>query len=201
LNIIKNKLKNRTKQDKTINISQEETSTSDDTKKAKTNNILNKAFIRSVRSMDLSDKNKKSVKQKYENALLNLKYIEYKHAWSDILRQKRQEFETKWSRSDSIDCKLEDFELGKMLGHGSFGKVFLVKKIANENYYALKTLEKKFIIKNKQIEHTINEKKILASINFPFITTLYYSFKDNANLFFVMEFLIGKQFFLLFIFI
>lgn len=33
------------------------------------------------------------------------------------------------------------------------------------------------IVKSKQVDHTINEKKVLASINFPFLVNLEYSFK------------------------
>lgn len=52
---------------------------------------------------------------------------------------------------------------------------------------ALKILEKAKVVKLKQIEHTLYEKQILASINFPFLVHMPASFKDNSNLYMVME--------------
>lgn len=40
---------------------------------------------------------------------------------------------------------LDDFEMGKKLGKGSFGEVFKIKFKHNGQKYALKRLEKKFI--------------------------------------------------------
>ena len=38
------------------------------------------------------------------------------------------------------------------------------------------------VVKLKQVEHTLNEKKILASINFPFVVNLEFHFKVNVLL-------------------
>lgn len=62
-------------------------------------------------------------------------------------------------------------------------------------FYALKILEKRNVIKTKQVEHTLNEKKILNTTSFPFLTSLVYSFKDNANLYIVLEFIAGGEMF------
>ena len=42
---------------------------------------------------------------------------------------------------------LKDFEIVKVIGRGSFGKVYLVKKNGTDNYYAMKKLVKDVVAK------------------------------------------------------
>lgn len=90
---------------------------------------------------------------------------------------------------------LADFEIVRTLGTGSFGRVFLAKQRSNGQHVALKILEKAKVVKLKQIEHTLYEKQILASISFPFLVHMPTSFKDNSNLYMVMEFVPGGELF------
>ena len=83
--------------------------------------------------------------------------------------------------------KLSEYELGQTLGTGSFGRVFLGKERDTGQHVALKILEKARVVKLKQIEHTLYEKQILSGISFPFIVNLRASFKDNCNLYMVMD--------------
>ena len=92
--------------------------------------------------------------------------------------------------------KLDDFELDRTIGTGSFGRVMIAYlKADRAQRFAIKMLRKENIVKMKQIEHTLNEKKILHSINFPFIVHLAYSFKDNSNLYMVLEYVSGGEMF------
>ncbi len=56
-----------------------------------------------------------------------------------------------------------------MIGTGSYGKVILSKKKDDDRVFAIKILKKKHIIKKNQVEHTIDERKILVRI-FPTIS-------------------------------
>ena len=42
---------------------------------------------------------------------------------------------------------LNDFELVKVIGRGSFGKVYLVRRNGTQNYYAMKKLRKDVVAK------------------------------------------------------
>ncbi|KAF3844105.1 hypothetical protein F7725_016153 [Dissostichus mawsoni] len=76
---------------------------------------------------------------------------------------------------------LEQFERLKTLGTGSFGRVMLVKHKETGQHYAMKILNKQKVVKLKQIEHTLNEKRILQAVSFPFLVRLEYSFKPHAR--------------------
>ena len=57
---------------------------------------------------------------------------------------------------------LSDFEVFRVLGVGSFGRVHLVKhKGPDSSFYAIKKMKKTEIIRQKQVEHTNNECAIL----------------------------------------
>lgn len=71
---------------------------------------------------------------------------------------------------------LNDFELIKVVGRGSFGKVYLVKRNGTENYYAMKKLKKEVVAKRNLFIKTQAERDILEKIDSPFIVKLHYAF-------------------------
>ncbi|VDD77456.1 unnamed protein product [Mesocestoides corti] len=91
--------------------------------------------------------------------------------------------------------QFSDFTCVKTVGTGSFGRVCLAQHKRSKRYYAIKILQKAKIVKLKQVEHTLNEKRILSCINFPFIVALKTHFKDNANLYMALEFVNGGELF------
>lgn len=91
--------------------------------------------------------------------------------------------------------KLEDFELLKVLGRGSFGKVMQVRAKADGNIYAMKILKKRAIIARNQVEHTRAERKILQSLQHPFLMTLRYAFQSKEKLYFVLDYYQGGELF------
>ena len=65
---------------------------------------------------------------------------------------------------DSSNISLEDFETLKLLGKGSYGKVYLVKNINSNKVYAMKVLDKQFLIDKDQISHIKTERIALEKL-------------------------------------
>ena len=89
--------------------------------------------------------------------------------------------------------RIGDFELKKVLGKGSFGKVMLAKlKGVDEGYFAIKALRKDVVLDDDDVESTLVEKRVLAlGCTHPFLTNLHCTFQTKDKLFFVMEYLNG----------
>ena len=90
---------------------------------------------------------------------------------------------------------LGDFDFKRTLGTGSFGRVHLVKSKHNSRFYAIKVLKKAQVVKMKQVEHTNDERKMLAKVKHPFLITLWGTFCDSKNLYMVMDFVEGGELF------
>lgn len=113
----------------------------------------------------------------------------------EFLDQAKEEFEEKWKKNPTNTAALDDFERIKTLGTGSFGRVMIVQHRPTKEFYAMKILDKQKVVKLKQVEHTLNEKRILQAISFPFLVSLRYHFKDNSNLYMVLEYVPGGEMF------
>ncbi|KAI5951524.1 SCH9 [Candida jiufengensis] len=92
----------------------------------------------------------------------------------------------------------DDFEFLRLLGKGTFGQVFQVKKKDTSRIYAMKILSKKVIVKKKEIAHTIGERNILVRTSAaasPFIVGLKFSFQTPTDLFLVTDYMSGGELF------
>ncbi|KAK5095743.1 Serine/threonine-protein kinase [Exophiala xenobiotica] len=97
--------------------------------------------------------------------------------------------------SKKSTLKIEDFDLLKVVGRGSFGKVMQVLKKDTGRIYALKVIRKAHIISRSEVAHTLAERSVLAQINNPFITPLKFSFQSPDKLYFVLAFVNGGELF------
>ncbi|KAJ7179344.1 Pkinase-domain-containing protein [Mycena filopes] len=89
-----------------------------------------------------------------------------------------------------------DFEFLKLIGRGTFGKVFQVRKKDTKRIYAMKVLSKKEIVAKKEVAHTIGERKILQrSLESPFLVGLKFSFQTDADLYLITDFKSGGELF------
>lgn len=90
---------------------------------------------------------------------------------------------------------LDMFDMGVTLGTGSFGRVRFCTHKAKGSQWAIKALKKAVIIRMQQVEHMMNEKNILMSINHTFIVQLAGTFQDERFLYMILEYVIGGEFF------
>lgn len=90
---------------------------------------------------------------------------------------------------------LDDFDLVKVLGKGSYGKVMLVQRKGEDKVYAMKMLRKEHVLKRNQTEHTKTERSVLEAVAHPFIVSLHFAFQTPAKLYLVLEYCAGGELF------
>ena len=78
-----------------------------------------------------------------------------------------------------------------MLGKGSFGEVFLVKKKGTKTLYAMKVLDKDMILSKNLMKYVNAERNVLNILNHPFMVKLNCAFQNINKLFIVMEYCSG----------
>ncbi|KAI3402796.2 pka1 [Candida oxycetoniae] len=90
---------------------------------------------------------------------------------------------------------LNDFQILRTLGTGSFGRVHLTRSIHNGRFYAMKVLKKERVVNMKQVEHTNDERRMLKLAQHPFIIRMWGTFHDCHNLFMIMDYIEGGELF------
>ena len=88
-----------------------------------------------------------------------------------------------------------DFERLRVIGRGTFGKVFQARKKDTGRIYAMKVLKKDHVVKNNAVKHTMSENHVLKNINHPFIVNLKYAFQTSSHLYMVIDYLNGGELF------
>jgi serum/glucocorticoid-regulated kinase 2 len=83
----------------------------------------------------------------------------------------------------------------RIVGKGTFGKVFQVMHKKTKKVYAMKCIRKDVVLENEQMDSLKLEKEILYSIEHPFIVGMDYVFENNLRIFFLMDFIEGGELF------
>jgi serine/threonine protein kinase len=89
----------------------------------------------------------------------------------------------------------EDFDKLRVIGRGSFGKVFQVKKKDTGRIYAMKVLRKDHVVKSNAVKHTMAENRVLKTLKHPFIVSLKYAFQTQSHLYMVIDYMNGGELF------
>lgn len=121
------------------------------------------------------------------------KFVELLGPLQAILNREADERKHALKRADHIP--MEDLEIMRTLGSGTFGRVKLVRHKRTGTPYAMKVLSKANIVAFKQQKNVMNEKNIMAQCNHPFILKLHQTYKDKNNLYLLIEFVQGGELF------
>ncbi|KAL8763755.1 MAG: hypothetical protein Q9184_000547 [Pyrenodesmia sp. 2 TL-2023] len=106
--------------------------------------------------------------------------------------------EIRFHKTDKKHFGPEDFQILKLIGKGTFGQVYLVRKKDTQRLYAMKVLSKKVIVQKKEVAHTLGERNILvrtAMAESPFIVGLKFSFQTTTDLYLVTSYMSGGELF------
>ncbi|UKZ55010.1 hypothetical protein TrVGV298_008826 [Trichoderma virens] len=106
--------------------------------------------------------------------------------------------EVTYQRTERKHFGPTDFEVLKLIGKGTFGQVYQVRKKDTQRIYAMKVLQKKVIVQKKEVAHTVGERNILvrtATSDSPFIVGLKFSFQTPSELYLVTDYMSGGELF------
>ncbi|CAN1318876.1 3-phosphoinositide-dependent protein kinase 2 [Linum perenne] len=98
-------------------------------------------------------------------------------------------------RAPQENFTIQDFELGKIYGVGSYSKVVRAKKKDNGIVYALKIMDKKFITKENKTAYVKLERIVLDQLDHPGVVRLYFTFQDTFSLYMALESCEGGELF------
>ena len=102
------------------------------------------------------------------------------------IKQKKKKNKNKNEKSASV-C-LRNFKILSILGVGGFGTVFKVQHILTEKIYAMKVMNKNFIIQKKYLHYVVSEFEIMKMLSgFPFVLDLHYCFQSANYLYMVID--------------
>ncbi|TYG83270.1 hypothetical protein ES288_D01G154900v1 [Gossypium darwinii] len=98
-------------------------------------------------------------------------------------------------RAPQENFSIQDFELGKIYGVGSYSKVVRAKKKDTGMVYALKIMDKKFITKENKTAYVKLERIVLDQLEHPGVVRLYFTFQDTFSLYMALESCEGGELF------
>ena len=93
------------------------------------------------------------------------------------------------SKTKSGKVSLKNFKILGLLGVGGFSTVYKVRHIMTEKVYAMKVMNKNYIIYKKYLHYVISEFEIMKDLSgFPFVLDLHYCFQSANYLYMIMDY-------------
>jgi cGMP-dependent protein kinase len=122
-------------------------------------------------------------------------YLLEKESFKNILENNLKDFIISriYLQDDSVE--LNDLDFISELGTGNIGSVCLVQSRKSKYFYAIKAMNKTQIDYENLHPNIDMEKSILLKIDHPFIMKLVKTLKDSNNIYFLTEYIKGKELF------
>lgn len=111
-----------------------------------------------------------------KNRLRPPKYASTLQARATILRQNPSE---------------DDYETIKLISHGAYGMVYLVRHKETRQRYAMKKIAKHRLALRNQVDQVFAERDIMSFSDNPFVVSMFCSFETKRHLCMVMEYVEG----------
>ncbi|KRZ85044.1 cAMP-dependent protein kinase catalytic subunit, partial [Trichinella sp. T8] len=89
-----------------------------------------------------------------------------------------------------VDSK---FERICTVGTGSYGRVYLARQRDSGKFYALKVMSFRKIVRSKQQNHVLSERKVLEKLNTPFAVKLHWAYHDAKCLYMLLDYVPGGE--------
>lgn len=86
-----------------------------------------------------------------------------------------------------LQLSLADFELLRRIGDGSYSHVVLARHRETGVEYALKVVDKQYILRHKVVEYIKNERQLLDQLRHEGIARLHFTFQDAFSLYLGLE--------------
>ena len=120
-------------------------------------------------------------------------YVILKHEFDIIINDKNiKDYLLKKLSLQDTSITLEDLHYIKFLGKGKFGSVSLVHN--KKNIYGIKAISRKSVDRQKILaKYFVNERRVMLSLDHPFIVKLVKSMKNAYFCFLLIEFVNGKN--------
>ena len=99
------------------------------------------------------------------------------------------------STFQNVEVNYEDFEIVKIIGRGSVGKIALVKYNNDGKYYVMKSMRKDQLISEGISDNVLVERNILMEGQCVFILTLSFFFHTKERIYFITPFIKGGDLF------
>ncbi|KAK5086869.1 spindle assembly checkpoint kinase [Lithohypha guttulata] len=106
-------------------------------------------------------------------------------SYADALQQPQQ---PQQSSLRDRELTLNDFEIGKPLGKGKFGRVYLARERSTGFICALKVLHKSELVQGKVEKQVRREVEIQSNLRHPNVLRLFGYFHDKKRIFLVLEY-------------